>query len=167
MKLGQTTIVSLGAPLEDCADGELTVAGSDSGHDIFLHVYDLHPLTKLAGLPLYHTGVQVHGWECSYSSLGLQWVQAEALHTDQQELAPGYMGPGHREVVPLGSTPLTARQVVQLMVRLSEEWRSCDYNIFHANCQTFSLEFCRCLGVSSAIPPEFVRFAKWGDRLGG
>lgn len=117
--------------------------------EVFLHVYDLHPLTKLAGLQLFHVGVEVHECECSYGSHGLQWVH------------PGKMGPGHREVVPLGPTHLTAKQVVQLAAVLSKEWRGCDYDIFNNNCQTFSLEFCRMLAVPVPIPEEFVRYAQW------
>jgi len=116
--------------------------------EVYLHVYDLHPLTRMAGLPLYHTGVEVHDCECSFGSEGLQWVR------------PGCV-PHEKEVVPLGPTHLTAKQVIELAAQLSEEWRGCDYHLLNHNCQTFSVEFCRRLGVPKSVPEEFVRFAKW------
>eukprot|EP00450_Noctiluca_scintillans_P004438 CAMPEP_0194489886 /NCGR_PEP_ID=MMETSP0253-20130528/9279_1 /TAXON_ID=2966 /ORGANISM="Noctiluca scintillans" /LENGTH=281 /DNA_ID=CAMNT_0039330429 /DNA_START=27 /DNA_END=872 /DNA_ORIENTATION=- len=128
---------------------ELSIDGPTTDNEVFLHVYDLHPLTQWTGLNIFHTGVEVHGCECSFGSKGLQWV------------SPGCMGAGHREIFPLGPTHLTAKEVLQLAAILSEDWRGCDYNIFHNNCQTFAIEFCRCLGVPRAIPEEFVRFAKW------
>jgi len=116
---------------------------------VYLHVYDLHPLTRMAGLPLYHTGVEVHECECAYGSKGLQWVH------------PGCYMPRHREAVYLGPTHLTAKQVVELTRTLAEEWRGCDYHLLKNNCQTFSVEFCRRLGVPKAIPEEFLFSAKW------
>jgi hypothetical protein len=128
---------------------ELSIDGPTTDNEVFLHVYDFHPLTQWIGLNIFHTGVEVHGCEVSFGSKGLQWV------------SPGCMGTGHREVVPLGPTHLTAKEVLQLAALLSEEWRGCDYNLLGNNCQTFVIEFCRCLGVPRTIPEEFVRYAKW------
>jgi len=141
--------IRLGRPASHRRSDELSIDGPRTHSEVFLHVYDLHPFTKLVHLPIFHTGVEVHGSECSFGSHGLQWVH------------PGCMGPGHRQVVPLGPTHMTAKQVVELAANLSEDWPGSDYSIFNKNCQTFAIELCRRLGVSKPVPGEFVRFANW------
>lgn len=141
--------VHLSTPPRNRRPDELAIDGPCTDSEVFLHVYDLHPLTRLAGLSIFHVGVEVHGCEVSYGASGLHWGH------------PGCMGPGHREVLPLGPTRLTKQEVVRLGALLSKDWSGSSYKLLSKNCQTFCLEFCRSLGVPKVVPAEYVRFAHW------
>ena len=79
--------------------------GQRHGTAVTLHIYDLHRLVRglnsfLKGIPgLYHTGVQVHGREWSFSTNA-----ALACHL-------------HRESVTLGTTSLSENEIDMLLDR--------------------------------------------------
>lgn len=121
-----------------------------------LHVYDLEVfnldlkwLGNLSGSQLVHTGVEVFQLEFFYGVDGILAIW------------PGtYDHRRHRDVLPLGETDLSAREVLGLLQKMNQEWLGRDYKLFGWNCQTFALEFVKALGLDeTCIPVEYTTFA--------
>lgn len=121
-----------------------------------LHVYDLEFLNvdlkwigDLAGSQLVHTGVEVFQLEFFFGVDGILAIW------------PGtYDSRRHREVLPIGTTDLAAKEVLALLQKMNTEWLAKDYKLIGWNCQTFALEFVKALGLNEAsIPPEYTMFA--------
>ena len=120
-------------------------------HAVTLHTYDLHRLvrglnTSLKGIPgLYHTGVEVHGREFSFSSSGII------------EYCPrGFAGHVYRESMTLGATSFSQDELNLLLQRFDSTWVAYDYHCIRRNCSDFSEAFCVALGV--APPPRKSQF---------
>ena len=116
-------------------------------HTVKLHIYDLPGLalglnTCLKGiLGIYHTGVEVHGREWSFSSNGIV------------ECCPGGCAyPLYRESVTLGTTSLSEDEVKMLLHRFDSAWVAAEYHCIRRNCSDFSEALCVALGV--ARPPR-------------
>lgn len=139
-----------------CTENASINSDRSSGCEVILHVYDLSPITRRTFLPVFHTGIQVYGCELCYSSRGLEWNE------------PGTSGNHvHKMSVSLGWTSLTATRIVELCDELSKRWLGDQYSIFKRNCQTFTVEFSRLLGVQDKVPPQVVRFSSWGPGARG
>ena len=112
-------------------------------HTVTLHIYDIHRLARglntfLKGIPgLYHTGVEVHGREFSFSSIGIFECRPR-----------GFAGHLHRESMTLGATSLSQEELNLLMQRLDSTWVGSGYHCIRRNCSDFSEAFCVALGVA-------------------
>mmetsp|Transcript_43610 Transcript_43610/g.115184 ORF Transcript_43610/g.115184 Transcript_43610/m.115184 type:complete len:292 (-) Transcript_43610:291-1166(-) len=139
-----------------CTENASISSDRSSGCEVILHVYDLHPITRRTSLPVFHTGIQVYGCELCYCSRGLEWNEpcTSSKHV-------------HKRSVSLGWTSLTATRIVELCDELSKHWVGDQYSIFNKNCQTFTVEFSRLLGVQDKVPPQVVRFSSWGPGARG
>lgn len=111
--------------------------------EVWLHAYDLHSATKAAGLPFFHVGIEVHGWEYFFSDTGI-YRAAPASHAIHV----------HREAIPLGKTHLSALEVQSLLQDdLAERWTGDSYSLIGRNCQTFAMDFCVRLGLGEDVIP--------------
>jgi len=117
---------------------------------VTLHVYDTFWLTMKAGLPTFHTGVEVLGTEFAYGDMGICCCR------------PGQYDIGrYRKAVLLGRTDLRDQEVLLVLRELQQEWPGEAYKLNGHNCQTFAAAFCDRLGLErSCIPPEFLIFAE-------
>jgi len=117
---------------------------------VTLHVYDTFWLTMKAGLPTFHTGVEVLGTEFAYGDMGICCCR------------PGeYEVVRYRKAVPLGRTDLRDQEVLLVLRELQQEWPGEAYSLNGHNCQTFAAAFCDRLGLErSCIPAEFLMFAE-------
>jgi len=117
---------------------------------VTLHVYDTFWLTKQAGLPTFHTGVEVLGTEFAYGDMGICCCR------------PGeYDAQRYRKAVHLGRTDLRDQEVLLVLRELQQEWPGEAYSLNGHNCQTFAATFCDRLGLErSCIPSEFLMFAE-------
>lgn len=117
---------------------------------VTLHVYDTFWLTMKAGLPTFHTGVEVLGTEFAYGDMGICCCR------------PGeYDAVRYRKAVPLGRTDLRDQEVLLVLRELQQEWPGEAYSLNGHNCQTFAATFCDRLGLERAsIPAEFLMFAE-------
>jgi len=138
--------------LSPCETQESTTRGAHArtGSEVFLHVYDLHAVTRRTGLGLFHTGIQVYGSEVFYGSQGIQWCQSGKLDHHL-----------HRKSVSIGWTTLSATEILELCDELKPKWQGSQYHLFNKNCQTFTDELSFCLGVQQNLPRRFVRFSRW------
>mmetsp|Transcript_30516 Transcript_30516/g.87149 ORF Transcript_30516/g.87149 Transcript_30516/m.87149 type:complete len:258 (-) Transcript_30516:181-954(-) len=130
---------------------------ADRRSHVFLHVYDTEVarvessfIKSIAGLSIYHVGVEVNRQEYCFSSDGILVG------------LPGKFDPRrHRLVVPLGNTGLSNRDVVDALQGLHKAFRAENYRLVGFNCQTFAVEFCKQLGLpSDCVPREYRRFAE-------
>merc|ERR1712136_448990 len=86
--------------LSPCETQESTTRGAHArtGSEVFLHVYDLHAVTRRTGLRLFHTGIQVYGSEVFYGSQGIQWCQSGKLDHAQRDGDPRALRRAQAEV---------------------------------------------------------------------
>jgi len=127
---------------------------------VLLHVYDLGDSVITRGLNAvsstygaFHTGVEVHGREWMFGcvvddnapvdSTGITW-----------HLPQGNRDHSYREALSMGFTTFTEQEVMQIVSVLQAEWTSSSYNVLTRNCNDFSNEFCRRLGVAQV--PQWI-----------
>mmetsp|Transcript_4745 Transcript_4745/g.11480 ORF Transcript_4745/g.11480 Transcript_4745/m.11480 type:complete len:223 (+) Transcript_4745:125-793(+) len=127
------------------------------GSPVILHIYDLHNVTRLVGLPIYHLGVEVYGREFYYSVEGICTCQpaAHKVHV-------------HKTSVALGWTERTSSQINNIVKKMMmEDWQRGSYNILTNNCQSFALAFLRTLCLEEAVPDKYTQFSNVGERWKG
>lgn len=139
-------------PFEEArAEEEAEEQASCEGSEVILHVYDLHRLSKLTRLAIFHVGVEVYQIEFFFSTHGCRWCEPMK--------AEGHV---HKKIVPLGRTKLEFTQIQDLFRTMQKEWPEGSYNLFTKNCQTFAIDLVKRLKVGAGIPSEYVRYARWG-----
>lgn len=121
------------------------------GSEVTLHVYDLHQVTRMTGLPIFHLGVEIYKKEYFFSVDGV--VSCPPA---------GHKKHVHKLTVPLGRTNLSEQQVLHLLAEMRQEWHGGVYNLLSCNCQTFATAFCHRLGLGSCIPPQYCRLGEGG-----
>lgn len=136
-------------PAEEDEDGKAEPVCESS--EVLLHVYDLHRLSKITRLSVFHVGVEVYQIEFFFSIHGCRWCEPT--------MAEGHV---HKKVVPLGRTRLGFAQIQSLFLAMQEDWPEGSYNLFTKNCQTFAINFVKRLKIGGGIPSEYVRYARWG-----
>lgn len=128
---------------------ELPAQRHQARYHVILHVYDLSYVSRIAGVPFFHFGVEVHGREYSFGEAGITSCRPGAN--------PHHV---HREACGLGFTRMTASQVLILKKFLKHSWRGYMYSPLGRNCQHFAASFCEALGVvggRACIPERFCR----------
>eukprot|EP00811_Abedinium_folium_P001779 NODE_11630_length_1274_cov_5.694856.p2 GENE.NODE_11630_length_1274_cov_5.694856~~NODE_11630_length_1274_cov_5.694856.p2 ORF type:complete len:202 (+),score=48.05 NODE_11630_length_1274_cov_5.694856:353-958(+) len=136
------------APTEPSEPSETTGSQCAGKEPCILHVYDVLRITRLAGVPLYHLGIEVYGREYFYSVSGV-----------------GYCVPGghrwhvHKHTLSLGNTLLNSEEVDEILENMCTTWGH-SYNILARNCQTFAVHLCELLGLGgAAVPTRYCRLA--------
>ncbi len=121
---------------------------------IALNVYDLSPANDAlhaAGLGLYHSGLEVHGREYTFSSGG--------VFSHAPKAAPGVK---FRGAVVLGTVRMSSREVEDVVGRLRDRFPGDSYHILKRNCNSFAEELCMEL-TGGQRPPGWVnRLARLG-----
>ena len=121
---------------------------------VILNVYDLHDANSYlsnVGLGLFHTGVQIRGYEYSFSQVGIS------------KTAPKSPIFGNfRESIEIGQCQGNLEQILN-------DFRSADfapgmYDLTKRNCNHFSDSFCRALA-KRGIPDSINRVADVGTAL--
>eukprot|EP00747_Dinoflagellata_sp_TGD_P105757 gnl/TRDRNA2_/TRDRNA2_169648_c0_seq1.p1 gnl/TRDRNA2_/TRDRNA2_169648_c0~~gnl/TRDRNA2_/TRDRNA2_169648_c0_seq1.p1 ORF type:complete len:533 (-),score=119.78 gnl/TRDRNA2_/TRDRNA2_169648_c0_seq1:26-1624(-) len=126
----------------------------DDGCQVVLHVYDFMRATKFAHVPIFHTAVEVHGWEFSFGAgAGIFRCQPRTACPEKHV---------HKKALPIGKTTLSYMQVERLIEKMERDWQGDTYNIRNRNCQTFTVDFLTRMGFGNDIPQEYVRFQRWG-----
>jgi hypothetical protein len=117
-----------------------------TGYDVWLHVYDLGPLTKWllnkwsprdTHLGAFHCGVEVLGVEWSFQAMvdcgDADEMTGVMCHTPKQH--PRHV---YRESVWLGCSPLGANEICNLLARLEKNWPARSYHFLNHNCTDFA-----------------------------
>jgi len=134
---------------------------------VTLHIYDIgtsagpmvNNFLKPLGTGAFHCGVEVHGWEWSYSDVS---NPKDPAMTGIFSCRPRHCE-GHRyyETVELGLTRTSELEVVRLLTLLEKGWPISEYDLLSHNCCHFADEFSRRLGVGG-IPPGVMSLASAG-----
>ena len=123
---------------------------------ILLNVYDLSSNSFLStvGLGIYHSGVEINGYEFSYSNAGI------TIST------PGLFDQGQfREQIELGTFERDLYCLENIFVYLCEgDFRPGNYNIINNNCNHFTNTL-STMPVDKEMPPWINRIAGLGYAL--
>jgi len=125
-------------------------------HRVWLHVYDLEAITgrlndlilRDANLGAFHTGVEILGSEYYYACA--DFSGGSGLFCNQlPKVHPVHM---YRESVFMGETPLSTREIKQLILDCCDAWPSIEYHPISKNCVTFAEELLISLRVPEPFP---------------
>lgn len=122
------------------------------GTAVRLNVYDLLEFNKhthCVGLGVYHSGVEVYGREYAYG--GHEFSTSGVFETPPR-MVPG--GARFRESVDVGKTNMTAKEVEDLLKKLSREYLGDRYHLLYRNCNHFCDELINLL--TGRKPPNWV-----------
>lgn len=129
----------------------------DGGFDVWLHVYDLGPVSKWvlnswSTIGAFHCGVEICGVEVSFQGVsgcgddtcGLTW------HVPKKH--PRHV---YRESLCMGCSPLGGKALGLLLGHLEEAWLAHTYDVLSRNCSDFAA--CLCEGLRTLVPfPSWV-----------
>lgn len=147
------------------ADASLARDESGEGHEVWLHVYDLGPVTgKLnefvlrgANLGAFHCGVEVLGEEWSFQGYHDAWDNdaLSGLISNYPRMHPAFI---YRESISLGRTLLREEAIDLVLDNMAEDWPANTYHLVSRNCVTFAEELADALQVPEPFP-DWVRGA--------
>ena len=112
--------------------------GRNNELQVLVNVYDLHPFNQYVhwlGMGAYHTGVEVGGNEFSF---GFLLSDQTGIFRCDPKHAPAC---AYRCTLNFGTTPLTHRQVLDLLEELKSKWPGRCYHMLTHNCVNFTDEF--------------------------
>jgi len=125
-------------------------------HKVWLHVYNLGTasgrlndlILRDANLGAFHTGVEVLGSEF-YHTRADPNRRSGIFRNQRPKEHPVHV---YRESVFMGVTPLSSRQITQVLLDCSDAWPSIEYHPISKNCITFSEELLVKLHVPNQFP---------------
>mmetsp|Transcript_13843 Transcript_13843/g.45155 ORF Transcript_13843/g.45155 Transcript_13843/m.45155 type:complete len:216 (-) Transcript_13843:244-891(-) len=133
---------------------------SRSGRPVLLHVYEFDGVGERtqrwlasAQLGVFHTGVEVCGFEYSFSDAGVFRTRPKCIQ-----------GARYRETVVLGNFEGSANDVDGVVSELQRTFCPGAYHLIQLNCNHFSDAFARKL-VGTGIPAHLNRAAELGKRF--
>jgi hypothetical protein len=129
--------------------------------DVYLHVYDLGPLSKwfvnswndpkASGLGAFHVGIEVLGVEWSFQAMidcgDDNTMTGVMCHTPKSH--PRHV---YRESVWLGGSPLCANEICNVLARLEKDWPARSYHFLSHNCTDFAEALSKGLNVPNHFP---------------
>jgi hypothetical protein len=125
---------------------------------VILNVYDMMPIngyTKLFGIGVFHSGVEVYGSEYAYGGHLSTFTGIYDMNPkDSLVLGEDFK---FKKSILLGYTPLKRQEVEQLVSHLGREYSGKKYSMISKNCNHFTKEFCLML-CGQSIP-------RWINRL--
>lgn len=133
-----------------------------SGFDVWLHIYDLGPLSKWflnnwnareGGFGAFHCGIEVLGVEWSFQAMidcETDEMTGVMCHTPKSH--PRHV---YRESICLGGSPLCANEICNVLARLERDWPARSYHFLTHNCT----DFAEALAQSLNVPTPFPRWA--------
>jgi len=141
-------------------------AAKQSGNaPVTLHIYNvgrtrlgrfLNGLLKPLGTGIFHCGVEVYGYEWSYSNT--RSGTGDGVFCCMPTLCEGH---DYSEPLSMGVTTMSRSSIMDLISLLKREWQVHEYHTLRRNCCHFSNEFCQRLGVGS-IPAWVMNLAGAG-----
>jgi hypothetical protein len=156
------TLKADASPLKKNFAKACSQAQNSAGFEVWLHIYDLGPLTKWflngwhskeSGLGAFHVGVEVLGVEWSFQAM----IDCESEEATGVMCHPPKAHPRHvyRESVCLGSSALCANDVCNVLARLEKQWPARSYHFLSHNCT----DFAEALALSLNAPNPFPAWA--------
>lgn len=148
------------------SDSHLSQSPSTTAQ-VTLHVYNVGNHTgsvvnrflKPFGTGAFHCGVEVYGWEWSYSDIAHPSYQAgTGIFSCRPRNCEGH---SYCESVKLGRTATSEPEVLRLITLLEKDWLVCKYDLLNFNCCHFSDELCQRLRVGG-IPTWIMSLAATG-----
>lgn len=139
---------------------------------VTLHVYDigtaggsmLNRVLKPLGAGAFHCGVDVYGWEWSFSDISSPSERAgTGVFSSRPRNCEGH---SYSESVRMGKTPLSEMDVHMLISAMEKEWPVAAYDLLQRNCCHFCDELCQRLGVGK-MPAWINNLATAGHSLFG
>ena len=122
---------------------------------VTLNVYDLSPANDnglhAIGLGFYHSGLEVHGKEYTFSSSGIFY------HSPKQ--APGVK---HRESIVVGEVRMSSAEVESIVNDMRQDFVGERYNVLACNCNSFANQLCMRL-TGDRCPGYVNRLARLGN----
>lgn len=140
---------------------------------MWLNIYDIGTSGLGSGLnwmlaPLgtgaFHCGVEVYGWEWSYSDINASMSQKSGLSGMFRCAPRSCESHSYSQSVQVGLTTASRDAVSQMISMMEREWPVEDYDLLLHNCCHFSDTFCRQLGVGG-IPTWMLSLAGAGAEL--
>lgn len=141
---------------------------------VTLHVYDVgssvrsrlvNQLLRPLGTGAFHCGVEVYGWEWSYSGFNdaprVQDLKNSGVFCCRPRCCEGHQ---YVESVPMGKTGMSELEVVRLLQEMEVLWLAADYDLLKRNCCHFCDVCCSGLGVGP-IPSRVSSLAGVGAAL--
>lgn len=130
-----------------------------SSQRIYLHVYDLGPVSRWAlnswsghqpGLGAFHCGVEV---------LGVEWSFQALMDVGDNEGATGitchapkcHPRHGYRESVFMGDSPMRRNEIARVLIGLERSWPARRYHFINNNCT----DFAECISKALRAPNPF------------
>ncbi|XP_021761080.1 deSI-like protein At4g17486 isoform X1 [Chenopodium quinoa] len=126
---------------------------------VYLNVYDITPIinsyTYWLGLGVYHSDVQVHGFEYLF---GAHIYPSTGIFEEDPKRCKRFK---LRKTILIGWTELEAEEVKKVMKEFSKEYKGNAYNLITKNCNHFSNDVCKKL-TGNHIPTWVNRLARIG-----
>lgn len=151
----------------------VSLQSSGVGLEVSLHIYDVSRQASIQRLNsflankkspfklggIFHAGVEVNGCEWSFGSTHDPAASGISCVDPKED-------PQHhfKQTVPLERTPLSEREVDELISSLRGEYLGGDYNLLRKNCCHFCDDLCQKLGVGR-VPGWVYRLARIGARI--
>lgn len=130
---------------------------SGAGIEVAVNVYDLHDSNSTLhniGVGFYHTGVEIRGWEYSFSDVGIQRTKPRLADFG-----------AFREQINMGVFPGTMNDVYRIVDEMGRgTFAPNEYHTISLNCNHFSDALCQQL-VGQSIPPWINRMATIGSSV--
>jgi len=135
--------------------------GISRGFDVWLHIYDLGPLSKWmnswsdkeSGYGAFHCGIEVLGVEWSFQAMidcETEEMTGIMCHTPKSH--PRHV---YKESVFLGGSPMCANEVCNVLARLERDWPARSYHFLSHNCT----DFAEALALGLKVPTTFPKWA--------
>jgi len=137
-------------------------SNQSGGFDVWLHIYDLGPMSKWFlnslgnkenGLCAFHCGIEVLGVEWSFQAMidcETDEMTGVMCHTPKSH--PRHV---YRESIWLGGSPLCANEICNVLARLERDWPARSYHFLSHNCT----DFAEALATSLHVPTTFPSWA--------
>ena len=133
------------------------------GERVVLHVYE--PAKEggpsIPGFGVYHTGIELSESGVEYCYAGGPNAPGSGVQQQRPKATPDASQWRYKESIDLGRTDKSAAQISALLSALSAEFAARDYDVVHRNCNHFTAEVSKRLGLK--YPAHINRAATWGS----
>lgn len=139
-----------------------TPSAAGKGERVSLHVYEPAKSSgpSIPGFGVYHTGIELCGSGVEWCYAGGPEATGSGVQQQRARESPDSNVWKYRETVELGLTSKSAAQCSQLMREVQSEYAARDYDIVHHNCNHFTADIAKRLGVK--YPSHINRAAAFG-----
>ena len=137
-------------------------AAPSSGERVVLHVYEPAKARgpSIPGFGVYHTGIELCNSGVEWSYAGGPGAPGSGVQQQRAKQSPDDSVWRYKESVQLGATSKTAAQCSQTVRDMQAEYKACEYDLIHHNCNHFTSDVAKRLGVK--YPSHINRAASFG-----